>query len=184
MLFCHAAAFSNQCLSCSLQLPLFNKRISCPFVSFIRDQGVSSNIWMAAGLSEKSHRILLHKCNLKAHHLFIELLISKPCPKRRHFKTIPLSLSYADTHAKRRRLTKGGELHVLLTGHGQRRAHTSRRLLLLRPEASEPVRNTSPAADTPPTPDVKCEQLSLQRSRKVPTANASLVTNGGELIAW
>lgn len=92
--------------------------------------------------------------------------------------------AWADTHAKRRRLTKGGELHVLLTGHEQRRAHTSRRLLLLRPKASEPVWNTSPAADTPPTPDVKCEQISLQCSRKVPTANTSLVTNGGELIAW
>lgn len=48
---------------------------------------------MAASLSVKPLRILLHKCNLKAHNLFIKLLTSKPCPKRRHFNTIPLCLS-------------------------------------------------------------------------------------------
>lgn len=135
MLFCQAAAFLNQCLSSSLQLPLFNKRILCPFVSFISYQGVSSNIWMAAGLSEKPHRILLHKCNLKAHHLFIELLTSKPCPKRRHFKTIPLCLSNADTHAKRQRLTKGGELHVLLTWHEQRWAYKKQAIVVASPKS-------------------------------------------------
>lgn len=39
--------------------------------------------------------------------------------------------AWADTHAKRRRLTKGSELDVLLTGYEWRRAHTSRPLLLL-----------------------------------------------------
>lgn len=40
-------------------------------------------------------------------------------------------------------------------------------------------------ADTPPTPDGKCEQeISLQSSRKVPKANMPLVTNSGNQIAW
>lgn len=64
-----------------------------PFLCFISCHGTLSNIWMAASLSEKLLRILLHKCNLKAHHLFIKLLTSKPCPKRRHFNTIPLCRS-------------------------------------------------------------------------------------------
>lgn len=114
----YAAALSNRFLSYSLELPLFNiKHNLHPFLCFISYREMPSNIWMAASLSEKPLCIVLHKCNLKAHHLFIKLLTSKPCHKRRHFNTIPLCLCYANTHAKRRRLTKGGELDVHLTGH-------------------------------------------------------------------
>lgn len=90
----NTAALLNQFLSFSLELPLFSiKHNSHPFLCFSSYRGTLSNIWMAASLSEKPLRILLHKCNLKAHHLFIKLLTSKPCPKRGHFNTIPLCRS-------------------------------------------------------------------------------------------